>query len=119
MSIPPYDGRYDREIKVFVDTMKVKLAANYNKGRWENVNLADALDALFHEVEELRDAIKTGNVAEIMMEGADCGVWGMIISTIAIEQALGKVKPSLTIIDPGDITNLRVGKYEKYDGVDK
>ncbi len=83
-----YDGRYDRELRMFTDAMKAKMAANAHKGRWENVDLKKALKGLREEVDELVEAIENGNVVEIILESADLGVWSLIISTIAIEALL-------------------------------
>ena len=90
--MPCYDGRYDRELRVFTDAMKAKMMQNRRKGRWEKVDIEKALKGLREEVEELAEAVKKGNVAEIMLEGADVGTWTLIITTIAIEQALNGKK---------------------------
>lgn len=86
--MPAYDGRHDRELRMFTDAMRAKLASNRRKGRWEGVNLQKALAKLRGEVRELEEAIKGGNVTEILLEGADVGNWAMIITTIAIEAAM-------------------------------
>ncbi len=86
--MPIYDGRYDRELRMFTDAMRAKMAANVHKGRWEGIELTKALESLREEVGELEEAIERGNVTEILLEGADCGVWALIITTIAIESAL-------------------------------
>lgn len=92
--MPQYDGCYDREIKMFTDAMKAKLAANMHKGRnWESLDLEAILARLKDEVEELRQAIAGGNTVEIVLEAADIGNFAMIASHIAARRALGDLPP--------------------------
>lgn len=91
--MPAYDGRYDREMKVLTDAMKYKLMANAKKGRWEDVDLSTAFDRLRNEIDELEEAIQRGNSAEILMESADIANFALIISDVAMKEAInGKAK---------------------------
>lgn len=104
--MPQYDGCYDREIKMFTDAMKAKLAANMHKGRdWEKLDLDVILSRLKDEVEELRQAIAGGNTVEIVLEAADIGNFAMIASHIAARRALGDipVPPAPAPMSTGEI----------------
>lgn len=77
---------YEDDIRRFVDAMRYKLKRNAHKGRWEDIDLQDALNLLYKEVEELRVAILHGNMIEILLEAADIANFAMIVSAIAIER---------------------------------
>lgn len=88
--MPRYNGEHEDAIIPFVDAMRYKLAVNRHKGTsqsWDGLNLDMLLAKLSGEVEELREAISGGNCTEIMLEGADCANFAMIISHIAIRRA--------------------------------
>lgn len=91
--MPQYDGRYDREMKMFTDAMKTKLAANQHKGKWEGVNLEELLQRIVDEVDELRQAIKGGNAIEIMLEAADIANFAMMAADVAVRQAVAPTPP--------------------------
>ena len=86
--MPAYDGRYDRELKLFTDAMKYKLMANAKKGRWEEVDLPQAFELLRKEIDELEEAIARGNSIEILLESADIGNFALIISDVAMKEAI-------------------------------
>ena len=86
--MPAYLGEYEKELRPFVDAMRVKLAANKHKGKWENLNLDDVLQRLHEEVEELRAAIQRGNTVEVLLESSDIGNYAMIAFNIALNKAV-------------------------------
>jgi hypothetical protein len=86
--MPSYDGRYDKELKLFTDAMKTKLASNAHKGRWESLDLGKAFDLLRKEVDELEEAISRGNSVEILLESADIGNFALIICDVAMKEAI-------------------------------
>ena len=77
---------YEDDIRRFVDAMRYKLEKNRFKGRWEDLDLGDALNLLQKEVYELTVAIDKGNMIEILLEAADIANFAMIVSAIAIER---------------------------------
>lgn len=78
--------QYDNDIRRFMDCMKYKLEVHKGKGRWEDMTIADAFSKLRREVEELEDAIRGGNLVEVMLEAADVANFAMILSTIMVER---------------------------------
>ena len=86
--MPAYDGEYEKELLPFVDAMRVKLAMNKHKGKWENISLDVAMDKLRGEVDELEEAIKRGNTVEMLLESADVANQAMIAFNIALQKAL-------------------------------
>jgi hypothetical protein len=69
-----------------VDAMVYKLKIHHKKGRWEDLDLNNALIALEAEVQELRAAIALGNSVEILTEAADVANFAMIIAAISTER---------------------------------
>lgn len=87
--MPTYKGEHEKELIPFIDAMRYKLVNNKYRGqrRWEEDGIDAIMDRLRQEVEELAEAIRGGNTAEIMMEGADVGNFAMMVVTIAIRAA--------------------------------
>ena len=85
-TIPPEVEQYAPEIGRFVEAMVYKLGIKAHKGKWENMKPEQALALLEKEVEELRDAIKRGNMVEQLLESADVANFALIISAIAMEK---------------------------------
>lgn len=77
---------YEHDIRRFVDAMKYKLRKNAHKGRWENIDHDAALALLEKEVDELREALREGNMVEIMLEAADVANFAMMIAVMSIER---------------------------------
>jgi NTP pyrophosphatase (non-canonical NTP hydrolase) len=77
---------YDNDIRRFMDAMRYKLDVHKGKGRWEDMSIEKAMELLMGEVEELGDAIRKGNLIEVMLEAADVANFAMIISTIMLER---------------------------------
>lgn len=104
---------YAAQFKLFTDAMKHKLHKNRHKGRWENLSIERAFERMQEEIEELREAIASGNTMDIMLESSDVANFAFILSTIAIEQALGVSNVRTGI--PGDVvrTTLDDGKAVK------
>lgn len=77
---------YEHDIRRFVDAMKYKLRKNAHKGRWETYDQNTAQQLLLDEVEELAEAIKEGNMVEIMLEAADVANFAMMIAVMSMER---------------------------------
>lgn len=77
---------YEHDIRRFVDAMKYKLRKNAHKGRWESYDHDKALVLLEREVDELREALREGNMVEIMLEAADVANFAMMIAVMSIER---------------------------------
>ena len=77
---------YDEDFRRFLDAMRFKMNLNKHKGRWDNLSIAEAMDKLMGETKELEDAIKAGNMVEILLECADVANFAMIVSSIAVER---------------------------------
>lgn len=77
---------YEHDIRRFVDAMKYKLRKNAHKGRWESYDHDKALALLEKEVDELREALREGNMVEIMLEAADVANFAMMIAVMSIER---------------------------------
>ena len=77
---------YTDDFRRFVDAMKYKMRRNAHKGRWEDIGLIEAQILLNKEVEELKEAIRDGNMVEILLEAADVANFAMIVSAIAIDK---------------------------------
>lgn len=105
--MPAYKGEHEKELIPFVDAMRYKLANNKYRGqrRWEEDGIGVIMDRLRREVDELAEAIRGGNTAEIMMEGADVGNFAMMVVTIAIRAASnGGLPASATNDRPAEST---------------
>lgn len=86
--MPRYDGRHEDAIIPFVDAMRVKLAANFHKGRWEDITIEKGLELLNREATELKEAIAGGNMVEVLMESADVANVAMIVYNVAMSRAV-------------------------------
>ena len=84
--IPPEVEPYSDDIRRFVHAMIFKLRIHHRKGRWEGKTMAEYLPLLVGEIEELDEAMKGGNLIEILTEAADCANMAMIIASIAVER---------------------------------
>lgn len=84
--IPPTLDSYEQDLRRFVDAMRYKLRRNAHKGRWEDMSIDEEFNLLRKEVEELRDAVRDGNMVEILLEAADVANFAMIVASICIER---------------------------------
>lgn len=83
--IPPELRGYGPAIKRFVDAMIYKLRRNAHKGKWEKLEVTDAVVSLKAEVIELAKAVEDSSTAEILMEGADVANMALIVTEIVLE----------------------------------
>lgn len=86
IQLPPEVTPYAEELRRHIDAMVYKLKVHAKKGKWENIDLAQTQELLRAEVDELSDAIKSGNMVEVLLESADVSNYALIISSIAIER---------------------------------
>lgn len=84
--IPPEVEPYADDIRRFVHAMVYKLKVHHRKGRWEGKGMVEYLPLLQGEVDELDEAVKGGNLIEILTEAADCANMALIIASIATER---------------------------------
>jgi NTP pyrophosphatase (non-canonical NTP hydrolase) len=84
--IPPEVEPYRDDIRRFVHAMIYKLKVHHRKGRWEEKTMAEYLPLLDGERDELVEAVKGGNLLEILTEAADCANMALIIASIATER---------------------------------
>ena len=89
--MPAYKGEYEDVLRPFVDAMRYKLASNKHRGKrnWQDLSPEALLNMLKKEVNELEEAIKSGNQIEILLEAADVGNFAMMVSNVAIALAAG------------------------------
>jgi len=80
---------YEHELKQFVDCMRYKLHKNRSKGKWEDLDLQQAIIKLKDEVDELIEATQNNNQIEIILEASDVANYAMIIANIAMQKAAG------------------------------
>lgn len=73
------------DLQRFFDAMVYKLRRNAHKGRWEDMNVSDALQRLREEVDELQEAVDAGSSMEITMESCDVANFALIVANIALE----------------------------------
>lgn len=86
--MPAYRGEHEDILLPFVDAMRYKLAANRHKGKkWDDNTIEGLFEKAMAELEELREAIASGNRTEIQLEAADVGNFVMFIAAKAIQQA--------------------------------
>lgn len=86
VTLPEEVEQYEDDIRRFVHAMVYKLKIHHNKGRWEDLPIGKALQLLRGEVKELDEAMRGGNLIEILTEAADVGNFAMIIASIATER---------------------------------
>jgi hypothetical protein len=86
VSIPPEVIPYATEIARFIEAMVYKLKVHSKKGKWENQTIESRLPFLEGEVQELREAIATGNMVEITLEAADVANYALIIAAKGMER---------------------------------
>lgn len=84
--IPPEVEPYADDIRRFVHAMVYKLKVHHRKGRWEDGTFEKYMPLLRGEVDELDEAVKGGNLIEILTEAADCANMALIIASIAVER---------------------------------
>lgn len=73
------------DLQRFFDAMVYKLRRNAHKGRWEDLDVTNALERLREEVNELHESVLAGSSMEITMEAADCANFALIVANIALE----------------------------------
>lgn len=83
--ITPAD--YEREIKQLVDAMRYKLKKNAHKGRWEDLDVANAIRRLREETDELEEAASRDSTIEIILEAADVANFALIVANLAMKKA--------------------------------
>lgn len=83
-------GPYDRELGIFSALMRHKMENNRHRGRWKDCNLEDALKGIERELDELREAIDRGGVADILLEAADVANFALIAAFVAMENKNGQ-----------------------------
>lgn len=86
IKLPPEVEQYRHDIRRFVDAMVYKLKVHHKKGRWEDLPIDEGLIRMAEESAELVDAVKSGNVIEVMCEAADVANFAMIVASIATER---------------------------------
>lgn len=86
INLPPEVEPYTLDIQRFVDAMVYKLRVHHKKGKWENLTPDKNLELLRKEVAELEEALRGGNMIEILLEAADVGNFALIQSAIAVEK---------------------------------
>lgn len=84
--VPKELSHIEGDLRRFFDAMIYKLRKNRDKGRWENLSIEDALKMLRDEVSELDEAIAEGSTIDMILECADVANFGLILSSIALEQ---------------------------------
>lgn len=77
-------GPYDKELGIFMSVMRHKLERNAHRGRWQDADVSKVLDAIDAEVRELRDAVASGDPAEVMLEAADVANFALIVAFVAL-----------------------------------
>lgn len=87
INVPEELKSHEAEIKRFFDAMIFKLAKNAHKGKWEGADFPRIRAHLQNEISELDEAIKSGNMVEIILEAADVGNFALILADIAIRDA--------------------------------
>lgn len=88
-TVAPYKPDYERELKQFIDAMRYKLKKNAHKGKWEELDLEDAIRLLRDEVAELEEATSRDSSVEIILEAADVANFAMMVANIAMKKAVG------------------------------
>lgn len=83
--IPPEVEQYAPEIRRFVEAMVYKLGVHSGKGKWENLSLAAVVPKLEGEVKELVEAIRRGNMVEVLLEAADVANYALIAAAKVME----------------------------------
>lgn len=101
--LPPELADYRKEIQRFVDAMIYKLRRNAHKGKWEGLNLEEAIKRTFGEVHELDDAVKRGSTSEVLMEAADVANQALIVANIGLEMkpTVG-IESAISVFDPDE-----------------
>lgn len=84
VQIPDDVAPFADDIKRFMDAMVYKLAKNAHKGRWADLTPGHSFQLLSKEVDELKEAIQTGNTVEIMLESADVANFALIQAALAM-----------------------------------
>ncbi len=84
--VPPEVQNYRGEIARFVEAMVYKLGVHSKKGKWEGQTIESRIPKLKDEVVELEEAIKRGNMVEVLLEAADVANYALIISAKALEK---------------------------------
>lgn len=83
----------ERDIKTpviwFAGRMTNKLLQNMHKGPWDECSYAYLLTRLEQELDELRQAVRSGSGGEIINEAADVANFAMMIADVT-RQAIRK-----------------------------
>lgn len=75
---------YRRDIQRFFYGMLYKLHKNAHKGGWKDGTVDKYIELLRGEMDELEEAIRTGNVVHILDEACDVANFALMIASVAI-----------------------------------
>lgn len=89
---------YRHDLEYFVATMVRKLHENSHKGKWENIGIGDAMRLLDGELNELMDALSSGEETNIWEEAADVSNFCLIISSMVYS---GRSNPFASSVQRG------------------
>lgn len=84
VNLPDDMDPYVDDLRYFVETMVRKLHANVHKGKWEDIDVGDAVRLMRAEFYELMDALSYGQPDEIVEEAADAANFCLIISSMVL-----------------------------------
>lgn len=79
---------FEADLRLFIDTMILKLRLNAHKGFAEGLHPINALDMAQEEMEEMRDALLHKSQEEVLAEAADVAnmAWMTALSAIRMNK---------------------------------
>ena len=80
--MPQGTEQYEEDLKLFIHEMLAKLWKHRDKGHWEDIDIPTALRRMREEIDELEEAIKNNDYAEIHQEAADVANFALILSSV-------------------------------------
>lgn len=124
--LPDEAQDYAADIRRFVDAMVFKLGRNSHKGHWEESRIDDVLRMAMSEIAELREAIKRGNMIEVILEAADVANFALIAASLAIDgrhhetvdEVRGKTPSGAPMEHSSDDTKTVGGRAQLPSGID-
>jgi NTP pyrophosphatase (non-canonical NTP hydrolase) len=82
VEMPPGIEQYNADVTQFVHEMLMKLHYHRHKGHWKDIDIFKALNLLHGEVNELEEAIRNNDYAEVHKEAADVANYALILSSV-------------------------------------
>lgn len=82
IDLPEEISAYKDDLEFFLAAMVSKLYDNKEKGKWDTIELDDAQRCLYEEIDEMKDALNSGDMDNAFDEAVDVANMALIMSSM-------------------------------------